>query len=175
MKIKQLHTIVEDALYAIEWEGEGTDCFDLFLQKMTNVEFLRKYFKYHQSKLRYFKQVRNIDDAVINTIEEIGYIEDALIEHAECGKEFQSIEHLSLLFEPLDDRIGILEFGLSKLKGHDYFSPWIRLYAIKVSKNKYVITGGGIKLVEKMQDDPFLTKELDKLRIAKQYFFEEED
>ncbi|MBO7415898.1 MAG: hypothetical protein J6U22_04910 [Bacteroidaceae bacterium] len=45
----------------------------------------------------------------------------------------------------------------------------LRLYAIRIEKDKYVITGGGIKFVREMKDSKDLTKELDKLRIVKQW------
>ena len=45
---------------------------------------------------------------------------------------------------------------------------FLRMYAIKLKSNLYVITGGGIKLADKIQDSPDLQKHvlqnIDKVR-----------
>lgn len=45
----------------------------------------------------------------------------------------------------------------------------LRLYAIRIEKDKYVITGGAIKFVHEMKDSKDLTRELDKLRTVKEW------
>ncbi|MFA6770318.1 MAG: hypothetical protein WCR71_04010 [Bacteroidales bacterium] len=40
---------------------------------------------------------------------------------------------------------------------------WLRLYAIQISKECYIITGGAIKLTKAMQDRPHTKKELSKV------------
>ena len=170
MFIKQLHTIVENALYAIEWDSEDVDCLSLFIDKMTDAQYLRSYFKENEARLAYFQQTRNIKEAVIATIEEAELLAEELYAVAQSGKQYRSGQHLSILFEPLVNNIGTIDFGPSKAKGHKYHSPWLRLYAIKLDQNEYVITGGGIKLVPRMEDDPDLKNELEKLQIAESYF-----
>jgi len=174
MLIKQLHTIVNDALYAIEWDGEGLDCMELFNDRMTDAEFLKTYFTQNENKLKYYQQTKIIREAVIETTEEIDFINEELTRLAKSGKQYRSGEHLSTLFVPLDNRKGVIEFGPAKAKGHPHFTPWIRLYAIKLDTNEYVITGGGIKLVKRMEDDPELAIELKKLKVAESYFSDED-
>lgn len=174
MLVEEIHIVVEDALYAIKWKGEGGDALDIFLQKMRDPEYLNDYFSENQHNLNYYRQIKSVKDAAIKTVEEVTYLVEELIEYAELGRQYRSQTHLSLIFQPLDDRIGVLEFGSSKAKGHRYYSPWLRLYAVKLDKNKYIITGGGIKLVHKMEDDPLLRIELQKLKVAESYFSDEE-
>ena len=45
----------------------------------------------------------------------------------------------------------------------------LRLYAIKIQSNAYVITGGGIKLVEKMQETEDLRIELQRLQATRNW------
>lgn len=49
----------------------------------------------------------------------------------------------------------------------------LRLYAIRTNKNQYVITGGGIKFVHDMEESVELRKELDKLRIVRDWLLSE--
>ena len=170
MFVEQLHTIVKDALYAIEWDTEGTDCLSLFIDKMTDAQYLHSYFDRNIQKLSYYKQVRSVEEAVIATIEQIEDLAEELEALAISGKQYKSSQHLSIMFEPLENNIGVIDFGPTKAKGHRYHSPWLRLYAIKLDQNEYVLTGGGIKLVARMEEDPDLKIELDKLLFAEHYF-----
>ncbi|MGL5563993.1 MAG: hypothetical protein ACRDCN_15450 [Tannerellaceae bacterium] len=48
--------------------------------------------------------------------------------------------------------------GKSKLKDN-----WLRLYAIKIDDNRFLITGGAIKLTRTMQENEYTNNELYKL------------
>merc|ERR1712173_186839 len=57
---------------------------------------------------------------------------------------------------------------------------WLRLYAIRISTNVYVVSGGAIKLTKEMNCRDHLNKELDKLKATAEYLkeiglIEEED
>lgn len=72
---------------------------------------------------------------------------------------------LEEFFQPLDN----LEFGfheLSKQKGK-FQKNDLRLYAIKVDQDCFVITGGAIKMTLKMKDHPDTLKELPKIERAR--------
>ena len=61
----------------------------------------------------------------------------------------------------------------SPASSHDSNSVAIfRLYAIWIDPNVYIITGGGIKLVKEMKDMPELTKELQKIRVVREWLQE---
>ncbi|NLA24310.1 MAG: hypothetical protein GX879_05015, partial [Bacteroidales bacterium] len=48
----------------------------------------------------------------------------------------------------------------------------LRYYAIKIDDNCFLITGGAIKMSQKMQEHPDTNNELKKLNKAKEYFKE---
>lgn len=50
---------------------------------------------------------------------------------------------------------------------------WIRIYAIRIAPNTFVITGGSIKLVATMNDRAHLIKELQKLNDVRTYLISE--
>lgn len=78
-------------------------------------------------------------------------------------------ENLDELFQPLDDRITIPQ-NLSQTKSKN---NWLRIYAIKIDKNKYLITGGAIKLTHKMSDHPMTKNELIKIEKVENFLFEQ--
>lgn len=52
---------------------------------------------------------------------------------------------------------------------------WLRIYAIRVDVNLFVISGGAIKLTPTMNETDHLILELDKLEITKQYLLDDEN
>src|SRR5699024_2725513 len=75
-------------------------------------------------------------------------------------------EPYTFYFQPLQNS----EFGkiLARQKGKRR-KNYLRVYAIKIDDNCFVITGGAIKMSQKMQDHPDTAKELQKLNQAKDY------
>ena len=48
-------------------------------------------------------------------------------------------------------------------------ASWLRIYAIRLEKNVFVVTGGAIKLTHTMQERVHTQLELDKLNLCRQY------
>lgn len=80
----------------------------------------------------------------------------------------QNKENLDVLFQPLDDRI-IIPSYVSKTKSKH---EWLRIYAIKIDQNRYLVTGGAIKLTPSMEDHPMTNNELIKLEKVRNYLVE---
>lgn len=51
----------------------------------------------------------------------------------------------------------------------DKHASWLRIYAIRLEANVYVVTGGAIKLTHLMQDKEHTAMELDKLNRCKAF------
>ena len=52
---------------------------------------------------------------------------------------------------------------------------WIRLYAIRIEANFFVVCGGAIKLRKTLNDRTYLLKELEKLKITRSYLMDEDN
>jgi hypothetical protein len=80
---------------------------------------------------------------------------------------------LSKAFHPLHN----LEYTQKELQLVKAKTPirkkWLRMYAIKIGPNTFLVTGGAIKLVETMKDSRHLLKEKQKLEDIKYYLIEE--
>jgi len=104
-----------------------------------------------------------------DTIEDSDELESLLL-------SLSSDDDLDRLFHPLENfRITEMMHGkekarLKREKGH---SSWLRIYAIKLEQGVYVITGGAIKLILKMEEREHTRIELKKLEKVRQYLLSE--
>lgn len=86
--------------------------------------------------------------------------------------EFPYTENLDSLFKPLDiTDASSRELTRQKARNwnRDRHASWLRIYAIRIETNVYIITGGAIKLTHLMQDRRHTTLELEKLNRCKAY------
>ena len=86
--------------------------------------------------------------------------------------EIPYTENLDEIFIPLSSAdMTIRELAREKARnwnrtGH---TSWLRVYAIRLEKNVFVITGGAIKLTMTMQERSHTQAELDKLNQCRQF------
>ncbi len=74
------------------------------------------------------------------------------------------------MFKPLyNNTTKIDSFEKNKVKGTNKPS-WLRMYAIRIETNLFVITGGAIKLTATMNERDHLLQELHKLDYVKKFF-----
>lgn len=71
------------------------------------------------------------------------------------------------LFKPLNGEFGYI-YIRTPMKAYGTKNPsLLRLYAVKLASNCYLITGGGIKYCRKMEDSPELKAEIEKIKKIK--------
>lgn len=86
--------------------------------------------------------------------------------------EIPYTDNLDELFLPLSSAdMTIRELAREKARnwnrtGH---ASWLRVYAIRLEKNVFLVTGGAIKLTRTMQDRSHTQEELNKLNQCRQY------
>ena len=82
-------------------------------------------------------------------------------------------DNLSTAFQPLRD-LDYTQTLLQQVKAKTKIKKkWLRIYAIKIGPNTFIVTGGAIKLVGKMKEKNHLLKEKQKLDDIKYYLKEE--
>jgi len=157
-------------LYAVRYDDmpEDENSWSQFFDSFSNPEFRRDFMKERKEKWLtngYWGTV-SVADASLRALNEFTDITDALDDAYNNGIE----ELLDLLydrFEPLDNKVAKGELLQSKGKPERPKEPWIRLYAVKISDELYLFTGGTIKLSKYMDQDKATIKEkakLDRLR-----------
>lgn len=174
MKIINTFAIVKDSLYSVQYESEELNEFAKYFELWNDPIFLRAFFEQHKEDLdnEFWKGI-NIEDAIIKTREDARLLEEELFYIAETGKT-KRFETLSTLFEPLSKGAIVEHFEKDKAKGMKR-SSWLRIYAIRIEANVFVICGGAIKLTPTMNNRSHLILELDKLEFTRNYLLDGEE
>ena len=161
-------------LYSVKYEGESINEFQKLYKKLDDPLWLYSFFKANLNDLNTDAWGGiSIGNAVRDTRIQAKAMKKAIFEITD-GKN-NDYSNLSEYFMPLfnsgKDKYKKLEWDKGKgLLNHN----WLRIYAIRCSKNTFLITGGGIKLTRDMSP-PHLEEELLKLDKAETYLRSGED
>jgi hypothetical protein len=168
MKIIDTFAIVNDSLFSVQYEHEGSHELDKCFDFWNDPEALRFFFESNLEDLNDpFWEGITIEEAIRKTRRDAKNLERTLIQVAEDGK-MDRLNTLSTIFEPLSEGVIEKDFEKDKLKGFERKS-WLRIYAIRVQANLFVVTGAAIKLTKTMNERSHLISELKKLEITKSY------
>lgn len=124
--------------------------------------WLRSLFKANSKDLECYFKITNINDAITCTIDD--------------SEDISPEANLDLIFRPLSNsRIAECLLGKEKarLKNLVGRSSWLRIYAIKLAKGAYVVTGGAIKLTATMQEREHTAAELAKIEKVRNFLLDE--
>jgi hypothetical protein len=148
--------IFAEHLFAFHYSNEVENEYDRLIENWTDVDYLRKYAKRNN--------VKDINKFVKDRLKDAEQIQD-LLEEITSNKE-----PLEFYFKALSDsEIGVKILSLQKGKINN---NGIRLYAIKIDENLFVITGGAIKMSQTMQAHDDSNQELIKIKKAKSFLLE---
>lgn len=144
--------IFADQLFTFHYDNFVDNEYDRLMELWTDVEYLRNY-------------------AIQNNIDDINsFINDILLnaEQIEVLLDYLYQNNLTFgtYFEPIQESERKKQLALQKGKIE---KNRLRLYAIKLEDNCYVITGGAIKMSQTMQEHPDTEHELTKLNAARAY------
>lgn len=147
-----------DNLYSFKYDDEEFDELERLLDEWNDPLFLEDFFESNKADLAYFHV--SVDTAIKETKAEAKAWQKFLL------TLYQKPEKdLNSLFQVLSNasyREVILSSQKSKRR-------WLRIYALKIDENVYVITGGAIKLTKTMQERLHTQKELDKLNRCRDF------
>lgn len=157
----------DQRLLSFHYSGETDNEYDRLMEEWTDVSKIREYAKREgiteKNKINYFIEK-------INNNAEI--IQDWMYEIE------QGNDQLDNYFEPIDNKESRKEeklyrqqYIITKQKGKQNI---LRIYALRIDLDTYIITGGAIKRSQTMQQHPDTAKELEKLETACKYLIENE-
>lgn len=157
--------IFERSLYAARFDDNEVDEFERLLDQWRDVEYLTEFFNANIRDLQsgYFGEI-TVEQAVRLTIRLADNLENRMLELAENGQT-DDFKNLQSIFKPLDSKEqSVLDLQMNKA----HFN-WLRVYGIRIAKNLFVISGGAIKLTQKMNDRAHTQLELNKLNQTKDF------
>lgn len=154
-------------LTAFRYGTDQPDEFSRLFSQWQDPQFLHDFFTEHIEDLQsgFFGAI-SLQTAIKQTRDEARRLERTLFQLASGTRD-----NLDSIFIPLklDEPI---ELTRSKAKG-DTQRSWLRIYAIKVQSNTYIVTGGAIKLTRAMQDRDHTKMELKKIERCKDFLHEQ--
>lgn len=151
--------ILEDGrLWAVKYEGEKENAFDLLFSCWYDLNWLREFFRENIADLSSFFHITDVYEAVMDTIEEAKHLECLMLDISPGA-------NLDILFKHLENtRFAEMSLGREKAKGRGVQHPsWLRIYAIKIEPGVYLVTGGAIKLTATMSERKHTLAELAKM------------
>lgn len=163
------------AIWSARYDDAGSDEFALVFNNWNDVEYLESFFEKNKRDLIFFRRSPiTVEQAVRKTLIEAKRLETSLREIALTGYT-DSSKALQTIFFPLHNHdLRVSELQKTKAKPHPYKGPsWLRLYAIRLGANTFVVTGGAIKLTQKMQERSHTLLELKKMDLVKKYLVEQ--
>lgn len=162
-----------NCLLSVKDDNEPQDEFSKLFDLWTDIEYLDAFFtENHQDLSSPFWDGISIEQAINKTRNEAVKFRKHLKKIAEKPEEERVLLFLRF-FKPLSKN-KVLERFLDEKKAYaKRNNTWLRLYALKAGKDLYIITGGAIKLTEKMGERPHTKNELRKLEVCKRYLLDE--
>lgn len=172
MKLNLIFAVTNNRLLAIQNKNEKQDEFSKAFNQWHDIAYLENFFENNNADLQrgFFGQL-TIKEAVFKTVDESNKFEKYIRKKiAESKKTNEPILN-DLIFKPLNKHGESINLQKSKAYGTKNKS-WLRLYAIRISINVFVVCGSAIKLTKSMNEKKHLMDELKKMEIAVNYLKE---
>ena len=144
--------IFAENLFSFKFEAEELNEYDRLLEIWNNPEYLVGFAERNKSYLKGC----SLEDFVERVLEDALILEDTLKQYSKS---------LNMFFQPLDNN----EMWARLLSLQKRRCRYLRLYAIKIDDNMFVVTGGAIKLTRTMSEHPDTVVELTKMNRCKEY------
>jgi hypothetical protein len=159
-----------EGLHAIKYDGQSKNEYDRLFEVWTDTFLVQKFFIKNQDYIReaYFERMW-ISELITKVLNEAEELQRLFVEYTDEN----AVEKLESLFKPLDNNeYKIPPFQETKAKvftSIKFRKPILRLYALRIDSNTFILTGGAIKITGTMQEHPDTNRELDKLKEAKEW------
>ena len=158
----------KDHLWAVRDMNKSSNELVALFQKWNDAEYLWDFFIENMDDLQEFFHIERISEAVEDTINDAEQLERLIL-------DIPYTENLDELFLPLGSADTVIrELAREKAKNWNRtdHASWLRVYAIRLEKNVFVVTGGAIKLTRTMQERAHTQEELTKLNQCRQFLMD---
>jgi len=153
-------SIFAPKLYSFRFPSEELNELHRLLDNWNDVTYIYNFLKENKSDIDKNKNILELADQISDDAYEI--------ENTLSKLSNSSSQSLEQFFKPLNNEEYYFQL-LSRQKGR---VNYLRIYALKIDENCFVITGGAIKLTQRMQDREHTQKELYKINQCKQFLTE---
>ncbi|WP_223583089.1 hypothetical protein [Sphingobacterium sp. GVS05A] len=144
-------------LFAFHYEKELDNEYDRLMDLWYNAEYIYDFVKTNKNDIPENKSVKKVSEQIMD---DAILIDETLVEITKSDDRA-----LSQFFKPLNNQ----EYKVKVLSLQKGRESYLRIYAIRIDDDTFVITGGAIKLHHLMEDREHTKEELSKLNSAKDY------
>lgn len=151
-------------------DGDNPDEYHRLFKLWWDLDYLIDFFEKHSPAMNvdFWGDLVDPELASERTIDEAYAFED-YIEKLNRNTAHGVKPDFDDLFKPLDGEFGYI-YIRTPMKAYGTKNPsLLRLYAVKLASNCYLITGGGIKYCRKMEDSPELKAEIEKIKKVRSF------
>ena len=127
-------------LWAVKYDGMQDNILFCTFNNWMDIDWLERFFSNNAADLLKYFTITNLEDAIFDTFSDAIRLQSVIL-------DLSPDTDLDMLFRPLDNyRTAEMVLGKEKAKGFrtSGHSSWLRLYALKLEPQAYVITGGAI-------------------------------
>lgn len=157
-----------ERIWSVIYDGETVDALTQLFRNWNDLDFLEEFFVKNSDDLASYFRITDIDLAIYDTLEDANELRCMILDispDADIDRMFRHLEN---------SRIAEMLLGREKAKGrrklHD---SWLRIYALKLERNIYLITGGAIKLTRTMEERTHTLSELKKMEQVRNFLIEQ--
>lgn len=156
-------------LWAVHYDGDADNILTLTFRDWNDIDWLEEFFEKNIGDLSSYFHITDIGKAIYDTIYDANTLQCLVL-------DISPDANLDQLFRPLNNsRTAELTLGKEKAKGkyNSGHSSWLRLYALKLEPQSYLITGGAIKLTQTMQERQHTEIELIKMEKVRNFLIQQ--
>ena len=156
-------------LWSVRYDGDEENALFQSFAQWNDVEWLRLFFYENKEDLESFFRVTDVNEAIYDTIEDSDRLQCLILDlnpDADLEKVFRPLNNNQTVALILDKE----KARLKKAGGHP---SWLRLYAIRLEKGAFIVTGGAIKLTPTMAEREHTLLELTKMEKVRNFLLEE--
>lgn len=162
-------------LYSMRYgdEQDSVDEFHRLLNNWTDIDWLDSYFEGHSTEMSpsFWGEIIDPEIAASRTLKEAYDADETFRKLADNSSKGKKPDFEDFFF-PLNGEY-VYEWHHTPVKAYGPDKPsLIRFYAIKLDKNCFLLTGGGIKYCKSMNESPDLRKELQKIEQTRSFLKE---
>lgn len=158
----------KDHLWAVRDLAKPKNELAMLFDTWNDMQYLMQFFIDNFNDLKDHFHIERIREAIEDTLDDAEELERLIL-------DIPFTDNLDQLFRPLGSTdMSMTELTREKARnlnriGH---ASWLRVYAIRLEENVFVITGGAIKLTRTMQERPHTQEQLDKLNCCRQFLID---
>lgn len=165
----EIEKIYPPYIYSIKYDDEDVNEFERLFENWRDLDVVVDFFEKNKEHLKskVWSAVCEPEAAAYQVSEEADDLE-ILFRKLYFNAKEKNKPDFDSHFKFLDGKYKF-EFEYAPMKSYGTeFPSFIRLYAIKMGANRYIIVGGGIKLCKTIQESPYLKdhiiQNIDKVR-----------